>query len=614
MLEYGIKYSKTKTIITLYTPMHESVLLRLYKDGASMEYKEVEMKKTNENVFEIELEGDLHGKYYTFIIEINGVVNEMTDPYSISTSANGNRSAIVDIRRDEPEGFREYNNDKPLKKNEIIIYEFHIVDTTANKKFRFVNKGKYLGVLESLEYKGEVFGLNHLKELGITHVHLLPINDFASADELSSSYYNWGYDPEHYNAPEGSYSNTPKDSLSRIRELKTLIHGLHKEGIKVILDVVYNHTYRSKSSNFFNLFGSEFYRIKNNEFSNGSGCGNELNTENPIVKKFIIDSLKFWVEEYLVDGFRFDLMALIDKKTMYEIEKELKAIKPNIFLYGEPWAANATMLNKKLMSLKGFQKSKNISVFNDDFRDAIKGNGHGLEKGYVAGNVDVKKKVMLGLLGSINYSIKLSGFCDKPTESINYFSCHDDLIVFDRLNQYKSSLPGDVIRQMNKFAFSIMLTSQGVPFIHQGTEFLRTKFGILNTYNIASDVNYLDWTYKNKNYEFFRYVKALIGLRKRFSNAFFDEASEIRKRIKFYNTEKNHIEFHIKIDDEKYDELVVIHNPAFDKIAIDLEKNREWYMFSDGHTCFDDEVKIENTNNFKVKNSSTTILGRLKSN
>ncbi len=322
-------------------------------------------------------------------------------------------------------------------------------------------------------------GVEHLKELGVTHVHLLPVYDFKTVDEYREDEYNWGYDPALYNTPEGSYATDPIDGRVRIKELKECIMALHEAGIQVVLDVVYNHTYESTHSNFNRLAPGYFYRLnEDGDFANGSGCGNELATEHLVVRKFIIDSLKYWLSEYKVDGFRFDLLALYDKETVEEIVRTLKSIRPDIILYGEPWVGWESALPEKDRFLKSKQRGLDIGLFNDDFRNAIKGDNDGYETGFVMERIDVKKWVELGIAASTSLPEDRTGYADRALEVVNYVSAHDNLVMWDKIEKSAGGYEYESKLQMHKLALSIVLTSFGTAFIQSGTEFVRTKKGM----------------------------------------------------------------------------------------------------------------------------------------
>jgi pullulanase len=362
--------------------------------------------------------------------------------------------------------------------------------------------------------------------LGVNAVHILPFQDFENGD--STSAYNWGYMPVNFNSPEGAYASDPAD-LSRVRETKLMVDAFHKKGLKVIMDVVYNHTAETRSKAYnFNALAMDYYYRANSDgsYSNGSGCGNEFMTEAPMARRFLIDSLLYWVREYKVDGFRFDLMGLIDLDAAAELTRALRQEKPDIIIYGEPWTAGTSPVRGVK---KGSQRSKGYSVFNDNFRDAIKGSVFSLaDLGYVeaARNRDA---VMRGIRGSVD------DFTDGPLETLNYVSCHDNHTLWDRIDLSVKDEPFANKVAMDKLANALVLTSQGVPFLHAGEEFLRTKKGEENSYNLPDEINRLDWTRKKENLAVFEYYRDLIAMRKAHPIFRMATAAGARENLKFYD-------------------------------------------------------------------------------
>ncbi|MDK2866436.1 MAG: pullulanase [Clostridiales bacterium] len=531
----GVIYTPAQTTVNVWAPTVNDVKLALYDHPKVLQRTLYKMLKDTDGVYSITLEGDYHGYYYTFIIDDR---DEITDPYAVSTSANGARGAIVDLQKTNPEGWSDDLPMPPMPHTEAILYELHIKDYTADPTAKSSFPGKYLGLCEEdTAYEGYATGLDHLVDLGITHVHLMPVFDFISVDELSEDLnaYNWGYDPEHYNTPEGSYALDPQDPISRIIELKTLIQTLHQKGMRVVMDVVYNHTYRSKHASFNVLAPGYYYRMtKDGKFSNGSGCGNELATENPMVQKFILESLRYWVEEYHIDGFRFDLMALIDMDTLVLIQKTLSDIKPGILIYGEPWMGGLSTLADSKRLFRGAQCNKGFALFNDEFRDAIKGDNDGYGYGFLQGNLDLKHRTQIGLLGSIPYDANFVGFTTTPSETINYINSHDNLILYDKLQKTNPTGSEDDLIRLNKLAFNLLFMAQGVPFLHEGNECLRSKNGNHNSYNADLSVNAIHWDEKMAHYAFYLYVRDLIAFRKKMKCFSLHTAEDIRRRVKIY--------------------------------------------------------------------------------
>lgn len=569
----GLDYSKEKSTFKVYAPSLKSLSLRIFKSARDIVGKTYEMDKDPSGIHSITLYGDYDGSFYSYIIDSS---MEVSDPYSIASTINSKKSAIVDLEKTNPQGFLDHKK-STARAEDAIIYELHIKDFTINKNSGVENRGKYLGLGEKgTSYKGEKTGLDHLVDLGISHVHLMPVYDFLTVDEDSDSFYkdenyNWGYDPEFYNVPEGSYATRPADPKNRIRELKTLIMNLHSKGLKVVVDVVYNHTYRGDKSNFQMLCPNYYYRTdKQGRLTNGSGCGNEFRSEAKMAKKFILDSIKFWLEEYRVDGFRFDLMGLIDIETMKEISRLARSIDPDVLLYGEPWLGGDSPLPFEARSLKGSQRSQNFACFNDDFRNAVKGSNRGYSLGFIAGKATDKIEVETGIAGSINFDDKHQGFAKEPRESINYLNSHDDLILWDKIELSLKARSFEEKKDIYKLANSILFLSFGLPFIHQGNEFLRTKQGRANSYKDPISINQVDWDLKVKNKDVYEFFKDLIALRKNLDFFTSFSAKDMRSNLIFLDFgDLPIISYTIRAEEKFY---FVCHNSGQEAQAINTEE------------------------------------------
>jgi pullulanase len=512
--DFGCKFCKEKVDFKVWAPDCDRLEVAIYENGEDIRRQVHAMKRDSYGVWTIELDGDYENKFYNYIVFYEDKRYEIVDPYAKTTSINSLRAMIVDSEKLNPKWWIDHEKPKSIKDEEVIIYETHVRDFTAHETSGIKEKGKYLGMAEKgTSFEGISTGIDHLKELGITHIHLLPIADFATVDERTEEY-NWGYDPFLYNVPEGSYVTHPIDGYKRVLELKKMIKTYHENGIRVILDVVYNHTYYSKTSNFNRLVPNYYYRQdENGNFSNGSGVGNEIATERKMVRKYIIDSLVYWLEEYKVDGFRFDLLALYDKVTVMKICQVLKAKKSDIVLYGEPWTGSESALPYEKRFLRGDQKGVGIGIFNDHFRNAVRGDNDENHNGFVCGNYKQVYGVLEGVVGGIFYSGKIHGFTKKSTESINYISCHDDLILADRLSVNRHCDEKESLIRINLLALGLLLTSFGTPFLHAGTEFMRSKKYVRNSYNRGNEINGINWKDKKSHEAFFESVKWLIQFR-----------------------------------------------------------------------------------------------------
>ncbi len=567
--DMGVSFFEDKINLRVWAPTSEKVELCLYdKWYDTVEKSNYEMHyEPASGTFAYELSReDNEGKFYMFKtyfreLDINGYecekINYAIDPYAFAVGVNGRKGCLIDLNKSTamPEEWLLDKRPQLLRKEDSIIYELHIRDFTINEDSG-INKalrGKYLGLakegtslIDADSNMGVKTGIGHLKELGITHIHILPIFDFGSVDERKShkkENRSWGYDPKNYNAPDGSYSSDPYSAISRILELRTMINVLHKNNIRVVMDVVYNHM--QDTVNLDKLVPGYYFRSNyRGRYTNGSGCGNELATERPMVRKYIVDSIKHWINDYNIDGFRFDLMGLIDVDTMKEIIKLANEINDNILIYGEPWKGGDSPLVNGIC--KGMQKGQGFSVFNDTFRDYIRGN-NSPSNGFVNGKQHdgpTAWNIIEGLKGSINTLALM------PAESINYVDAHDNYTLWDQIekslnenietNKYRiikeSNLFDNNLVRRNVLALSIILLSQGIPFIQGGAEILRSKNGDHNSYKSPDNINAIYWIDKVKYYEVFNYVKMLIRIRKKFKAFRFDKKEDIEKiNINFLN-------------------------------------------------------------------------------
>lgn len=602
---FGYIINENSIDFKVWAPDCDEINLLVYDDGDSFQRVEYPMKRENNGIWEGSFSIKLKNKYYTYQVCYTESKHEVVDPYAVAVGTNSKRAMIVDLAELYIEGWKNHQMPAPLKESEAVIYETHIRDFTAHESSNVINKGKYLGVTETHEYNNIITGLGHLEELGITHLHLLPVYDFATVDDNNDQEYNWGYDPYLYNALEGSYSTDSSDGRVRIKEFQELIMKCHEKGIRVVLDVVYNHTYFSKCSNFNRLVPNYYYRLdENKNFSDGSGVGNEIATEKPMVRKFIIESLLYWLKTYKVDGFRFDLLSLMDTVTMAKISKALRAENPNVLLYGEPWTGGKSELPEERRMTKGKQKNIRLSLFNDDFRNAIRGDNHGENDGFVCGNAYFTKEIKKGIVGSIHYSDILNGFTKDATESINYVSCHDDLILVDRLKMKKKCLNyGDIVK-LNKLSLSIILTSYGIPFIQAGTEFMRTKQMVNNSYNVSGEINQIDWALKAENIELYTYIKNLIAFRK--ESGIFIETDEksIIANLSFLDTPELVIGYKINSENKKY---YIFHNALNSEQEVEIPPNN-YKIVADAENVYISDRKVEKLSKLTLSAVSTTII------
>lgn len=551
--DLGLTYSKEFSIFKIWAPTAEKGELLFYKDGIGGEpYKVIPLEKGIRGTFHSQVEGDIKGVFYTFRVSINGKWNnEIPDPYAKAVGVNGKRAMVIDLAETDPAGWEKDKSPSFPKANlatDAIVYELHIRDASIHEGSGIEHKGKFLGLAEenTKSAEGLPTGLSHLKELGVTHIHLLPFFDYNSVDEtrLDKPQYNWGYDPLNYNVPEGSYSTNPYDGATRIKELKQMIAAFHKNGLRVVMDVVYNHVANAASSNFEQLVPGYYFRHKaDGSLSDATACGNETASEMPMMRKFILESVLYWVKEYHMDGFRFDLMGVHDIETMNLIAAELRRIKPDILLYGEGWTAGASPLPDSKRALKAnAAKLNHIAVFSDDVRDGIKGSVFDIkDRGFASGKAGMEESVKFGVVAAcnhpqvnmqkVNYSKK--AYAKEPWNTITYCECHDNNALWDKLLLSCPDASRMELVKMQQLALTIVLTSQGISFLHAGTEFLRDKKEVENSYNAGDSINAIDWQLKRENKEVFEYVKNLIQLRKQHPGFRMTNSLQVKQNIRF---------------------------------------------------------------------------------
>ncbi|MCK9204178.1 MAG: type I pullulanase [Bacteroidales bacterium] len=530
--DLGVNYSKSETILKVWSPPAQEMKLKLYKTSSGNDMtEEISCQKDANGVWTARLKGDRKSCYYVFQAKIDGKWNnEVPDPYAKAVGVNGKRGQIIDMDETNPSGWK--SDRPPVLKNhtDAVLYELHIRDLSMAPNSGIKNKGKFLGLTETgtKNNQGQSTGVDHIAEMGVTHVHLLPSFDFCSVDEskLNVPQFNWGYDPQNYNVPEGSYSTNPEDGKVRILEFKEMVQTLHQKGLRVVMDVVYNHTGWTHNSNFDQLVPGYYYRQweKDGTYSNASACGNETASDRAMFRKFIVESVTYWVREYHVDGFRFDLMAIHDMETMDQVVAALHAIDPSIIVYGEGWTAGDSPLPSTYRALKMNAKKMNgVAVFSDDIRDGIKGSVFdGKSTGFASGSNGMAESVKFGIVAAgehpqidyskVNYSKE--AYTKNPDEAINYVSCHDNNTLYDKLKISRPDASEKDIIRMDKLANTIVLTSQGIPFLHAGVEMKRTKGGVDNSFNKPDSVNQINWDWKYENRELVDYYKDLIALRK----------------------------------------------------------------------------------------------------
>ncbi len=522
--DLGVVYEKDKSVFKLWAPMAESVTLLLYEEGDGDNLLRSEpLSYMEKGVFGVTLSGDYANQYYTYLVNVQGSEWEVVDPYAKSTGVNGERGMILATSAGMPEGFEEDTFIRNIKREDVILYEVSVRDYTSDADSGVYHKGKFLGFTEenTVNSAGDSTGLSYLASLGVTHVHFLPIQDFYGVDEKEPwESYNWGYNPVNYFVPEGSYATDPYHGEVRVQELRKMIQSLHGQGIGVIMDAVYNHTYYSADSNFNRIVPGYYHRIKEDgSFSNGSKCGNELATERAMVRKYVVDAVKYWMREYHVDGFRFDLMGLIDVETMQEIEKEVYRINPHAVLYGEGWDAGETIYEGNRMESFNAYLAPKIGTLNNVFRRAV--------QNYICGFLEEESTLLgvkFGFAGAGDYSdttARMGIWTANPLQCINYASCHDGYTLWDLISLSCPEEELSLLKRRDRFGAACVLLCQGTPFLHSGEEFLRTKASPTNpdviyggSYIAGDGVNGLEWKNRTENKDVLEYYKGLIAFRK----------------------------------------------------------------------------------------------------
>ena len=543
-------YSPEQTTFKLFAPNNAKCYVKVGK-------KKVKMTKMGDCLWTATVKGDQKGQPYVF----NAGHGDTPGVFAKAVGTNGREGYVLDLRDTDPKGWEKDKRPVCLSPADLIVYEMH------HRDFSIARKGaKYPGKFLALT---EGWALSHLKALGVNAIHILPSYDYGSVDEtrLHEPQYNWGYDPVNYNVPEGGYSTDPAAPAARIREFKQMVQALHKAGIRIILDVVYNHTYDIDHSNFQKTYPDYYYR-KNADgtYSNGSGCGNETASEKPMMRKFMMESVKYWINEYHIDGFRFDLMGCHDIETMNQIRQMVNEIDPTIFIYGEGWSAGSCALPNDQLGMKAnIPQMPGIAAFSDEIRDALRGPfSDDTKPGWLGGAPDCEESLKFGIVGCIrhpqvdmskvNYS--KAPWAVEPTQMMSYVSCHDDMCLVDRL---KASIPSlkpsngklsncqmDELIRLDLLAQTAVFTSQGVPFMLSGEELLRNKKGVHNSFESPDSINQLDWQNKLRYPQVFEYYKNLIQLRKHFPHFRLGSAEQVRQKVQFLNAPKGVVAYRIE--------------------------------------------------------------------
>ena len=609
--DLGAVYSPKMTRFKVWAPEAESVKLNLYKQGEGDNLIEQHiMKKSANGTYVFEKQGDCNGIYYTYTVVNHGEEQEAVDPYTKAAGVNGQRGMVINLAKTNPQGFELDGYRNPEHITDAIIYEGSVRDFTMDESSGVFHNGKFLGLTEAntTNHFGEATALDYISDLGVTHVQILPAFDFETVDEKNQkAQYNWGYDPDNYNVPEGSYAVSPYDGAVRIQEMKQMVLALHSRGIGVIMDVVFNHTYRRDDSNLQKIVPGYYYRSDETGYTNGSGCGNEVASDRPMVQKLIVDSLIYWAKEYHIDGFRFDLMGVLDIDTMNVIAERLKEIRPDIYLYGEGWNGGPSSLAEEKRAFKASaKKMPGIGMFNDDIRDTIKGSVfYDDHLGFVNGGTHLENALRYGITGAVAHpQVDYDAYGSKPWakepgQSINYVSCHDNYTLWDKLSVSCPEASEEKKKAMNRLCAAIVFTSQGVPFIQAGEEFLRSKplpekKGFAeNSYNMPDAVNSIKWDNIHEYPDMIAYYKGLMALRKAHLVFRMQSEAEMTQNLCFLSdTPENVVAYLLKGKgaDDTPENILVIFNGNDEEILYNLPEGK-WKILVDDKTAGADGKK-----------------------
>jgi len=597
-----MEYTPSVTSFHLWSPNADEVRLMLYEEAeGGHAFQTHHMKLGDDGTWHVDVNEDLKGKFYAFNVKMQDEwLGDTPGLFAKAVGINGHRGAIIDMVQTNPTGWE--NDRKPALRSvaDVVVYEMHHRDFSIDASSGIEHKGQFLALTEqgTQSPEGLTTGIDHLKELGVTHVHLLPSYDYASIDEhtFKDSHYNWGYDPQNYNVPDGSYATDPTQPVTRIMEFKQMVQALHQAGIRVVLDVVYNHTYNAATSAFEKTVPGYFYRMKpDGTFANGSGCGNETASNRPMMRKFMVESVLYWMREYHLDGFRFDLMGIHDIATMNEIRQEAQKLDPQVLIYGEGWAAETPQYAADSLAMKAnIARMPGIAAFCDEMRDGLRGPWDDDKKGaFLAGLPGHEESIKFGIVGAIshpqvkmdevNYSNK--AWAQEPVQMMSYVSCHDDMCLVDRLRTSVTDLKGNDLEKLDMLAQTAVLTSQGIPFIFAGEEVMRDKKFAHNSFQSPDSVNAINWHNKAKYQWVFNYYKGLIAMRKHHPAFRLGSAELVRQHLEFLPVEGSGVvAFRLKdhAGGDAWDNIIVVLNARRETAKIEVPEGKYVAVVKDG--------------------------------
>ncbi len=580
--DLGCTYTKEQSVFKVWAPLSTGIILKTIQHGEDILYP---MKRRKSGVYEITLRGDYEGMHYFFLVKFAGNYDIVMDPYAYATSSNGRTCIVVD-----PEKLKINKYNLPVLKHmtDAIIYETSVRDFSMHKAGGMKNRGKFVAFTQedTRTDTGKTTGLDYLSEIGITHLQLMPINDFATVDEANPRVlYNWGYDPAQYNVTEGSYVTNPDDGYARIREAQQMIEAIHSKGIRVVLDVVFNHMHDVNNNALEKTTPHYFFRrYSDGTLSNGSWCGNDLNTKAKMCRKYILDMCKRWQVFYGCDGFRFDLMGLIDIDTIRLVEQQGKSIDPSFIIYGEGWNMNTAIKEEERTTIQNNRKVPNIGFFNDFLRNTFRGTNQMENKGYFAGDTYKTNEAITAIC---NYNM-----FENIGQSINYVECHDNATTYDKLKISNYDEERMDLRKRAKMMVGAVILSQGVPFIHSGQEFYRSKRGQTNTYNAGDTINALDWSLRDRRNEAVEFFKLVVNLRKNNPCFRYYDYDVIRENVTLENLEHRIIKYHLKQSKGEYQEFIVYFNASRESFVFDVDNDYKLLYHMDGKEIVNNQIEI----------------------
>ena len=586
-----VSYSPKATTFSLVTSPEVKKVNVLISDADNNEAQLVKsMKRVGAGKWKLTVKNDLKGKYYLFGVYNNAQPDLTPGVFAKAVGVNGQRGAIIDLKDTDPEGWSEDKRPELRNPVDLVIYEMHHRDFSIDYSSGIKNKGKFLALTEPK-------AIEHLKRLGVNAIHILPSFDYASTDESrpDKPQYNWGYDPLNYNVPEGSYSTNAADPKARIKEFKQMVQALHKAGIRVILDVVYNHTFNIDGSNFQKTYPGYYFRHRpDGTYSDGSGCGNETASEKPLMREFMVESVKYWVNEYHIDGFRFDLMGVHDIETMNLIRAELNKIDPSIYVYGEGWSAGSCAYPQEKLAMKANARQLNgIGAFSDEMRDALRGPFSDDKKGgFLAGMPNCEESIKFGIAGAIDHpqvdmtkvNYSKTAWTNEPSQMIAYVSCHDDMCLTDRLRATVPNISDEELIRLDLLAQTAVLTSQGVPFLLSGEEMMRDKKGEHNSFRSPDSINRFDWNNLKRYPQVFDYYSKLIALRKAHPAFRMGNAEEVKKNLVFLDAPEGVVAFQLKNNagGDSWKDIIVVLNANKTERAINVPEGLYTKVLANG--------------------------------